>query len=91
MGVYHWKLQIFGRVQGVAFRAYARDKATKLGLFGYVKNEPDGSVLVEIEGSRQQLLDFYNWSKKGPAWARVEKVNQAEQPVEGYTSFSIRY
>jgi len=91
MEKYHWKLQISGRVQGVAFRAYARDKAHAIGVTGYVRNQPDGSVLIEAEGSREQLLEMYNWSKKGPTWAKVLDVKQTEGPVEGYSGFSIRY
>lgn len=68
-------LRIEGRVQGVAFRASARSKARELGLSGWVRNEPDGSVTLEAEGEESQLHELRRWCEKGPPMARVERVH----------------
>ncbi|MFX1316022.1 MAG: acylphosphatase [Promethearchaeota archaeon] len=68
------KINVYGLVQGVFFRYTTKKFAQKLGLTGYVKNMPDGSVLIEAEGSEDKLLQLLNFSKKGPKYANVEKV-----------------
>lgn len=68
------RLQIFGRVQGVFYRQSAQETAKSLNLKGWVKNLPDGSVLIEAEGERQSLTSFIAWCKQGPSRARVESV-----------------
>lgn len=83
-------IRVKGRVQGVAFRAYARDKALQLGLSGYARNMPDGSVLLEVEGVPDRLSDFYNWCKKGPAWARVDHVDLTKGTLKNFKGFKIR-
>jgi acylphosphatase len=65
---------VSGRVQGVAFRWYARNAAAELGLRGWVRNRRDGRVEVCVEGDRANLEDFAAWLHRGPALARVEDV-----------------
>ena len=52
---------IEGRVQGVFFRAYTRDEAAKLGLSGWVRNRPDGSVEALIEGEKTAVEKMLQW------------------------------
>lgn len=84
------QLQIFGRVQNVGFRFHTQDEALRLGIKGFVINQPDGSVYVEAEGPEQNLDQFILWCHKGPNWARVIEVKITQQPIMGFESFSIK-
>lgn len=66
-----------GRVQGVSFRYYTLDEARRLGLQGWVRNLPDGSVEVTAEGPRTDLEKLLAFVRHGPPAARVADV-QAE-------------
>lgn len=74
------RFHVFGRVQGVFFRAETRRTADALGLAGFVRNEPDGSVLVEAQGAPEELDRLEAWLHEGPPHARVERVEA--QPIE---------
>lgn len=63
-----------GLVQGVSFRANAQANATSLGLSGWVRNEPDGSVTLEIEGPNTKVEALVDWCRQGPPGARVDNV-----------------
>lgn len=82
---------VFGRVQGVGYRAFASRIAKNLGLVGYVKNMPDGNVQMEVEGDRQALDKLLILCKAGPGWANVEKINATESPAQGFQDFKVRY
>jgi acylphosphatase len=69
-----YRLQIYGRVQGVWYRASAQRKAQELGLSGWVRNEADGSVSAEAQGPEEQLEAFVAWCRQGPPHAAVERV-----------------
>jgi len=84
---------VYGRVQGVFFRAFVSRQATQLGLTGYVHNRPDGeAVEVHAEGERKQLEELISYLKIGPPGAKVERVetNWSEY-TRNYSRFSIRY
>ena len=83
-------LTISGRVQNVGFRYNTQKAAHKLGVFGFVKNQQDGSVYAEVEGEEENLDKFILWCHKGPAWARVDRVNIQTSQVQDYKVFSIR-
>lgn len=72
-----WK----GRVQGVWFRGFIRKHATELGLKGWVRNRPDGTVEAEITGPRPAVEDLLRRSRKGPPAARVDEVVVEEMAV----------
>jgi acylphosphatase len=83
-------LVIRGLVQGVSFRAYAREEARRLQLTGWVKNLPNGDVEAVAEGEARQLESFAAWCAHGPSEARVESVKQETVPATGeFTSFAI--
>lgn len=67
-------IKIYGKVQGVSLRYYAKEKAQEFSLFGFVRNEPDGTAYFEVEGEENNLKKFLGWCHKGPDTARVEKV-----------------
>ena len=68
------RLKISGDVQGVLFRIGAREKAQSLGISGWVKNNPDGTVSIHAAGAPGNLQTFIDWCKTGPESATVEKV-----------------
>ena len=72
-------LRIRGRVQGVFFRANARNEATRLGLSGWVRNMPDGSVEALAHGPAAAVADFVDWCAEGPPSARVDSVEREER------------
>ena len=81
-----------GIVQGVFFRATARDAARSLKVTGWVRNRWDGKVELLLEGDKQAVDRMIEWSHKGPAGAVVTNVQVEEQPFGGdLTTFSIRY
>lgn len=80
-----------GRVQGVGFRYTAKHLAYSLGLTGWVKNEWDGSVLMEVQG-REMLVDKLMVRLNTDRFIRVEWVDSEEIPVEeNEKKFSVRY
>lgn len=66
--------QIFGKVQGVAYRTYVQESATELGLVGYVKNLPDGSVEVVAQGLPDTLKAFVEYLHEGSLMSKVDSV-----------------
>ena len=79
-----------GRVQGGSFRYYAEREATRIGLGGWVRNEPDGSVAAHVEGDPGAVDGFVRWCHEGPRLARVERVDVRCSDDEGRTSFGVR-
>ena len=74
MGLKQVQLFVRGRVQGVYFRASAQREARRLGITGWVRNRPDGSVEIVAEGEEVSIRELYGWAQKGPSAARVERV-----------------
>jgi acylphosphatase len=83
---------ISGKVQGVGFRHFTRQNATRLGVRGYAKNLPNGKVEVVAEGDKATLDEFVKILWKGPPASRVEDVKVEARPHSGeYTSFGVKY
>lgn len=83
-------LNIQGVVQGVGFRHHTRMKASELGLTGYVKNLPDGTVEVIVEGETQEINQFLDWAHHGPSAAQVKQVDIHYEDANGeFSSFTI--
>jgi acylphosphatase len=78
-----------GIVQGVGFRVGARRTATELGLAGIARNDPDGSVAIEVEGDPEAIQRFIDWCETGPPSARVVRVEIGDrQPPFGWRGFT---
>jgi len=83
---------ISGRVQGVFFRENTRQKAKELGVFGWVKNLPDGRVEAVFEGEKEKVEKMIEWSKKGPLIAKVNGIDIEWQEYKGeFENFEIKY
>lgn len=83
-------IKVSGKVQGVGFRFYTQKTALELGVKGFVKNERDGSVYIEAEAEADVIEIFAEWVKKGPEWARVDKITIQDQPAQNFNGFDIR-
>jgi acylphosphatase len=83
------KIKVIGKVQNVGFRYNAKKVASSLQLVGLVRNEPDGSVYIEVEGSRVAVNMFLKWCSDGPKQAAIENVLSKSQSPVGYTGFKI--
>jgi len=85
-------LWVYGRVQGVNFRYYTRQKALSLGLTGWVRNLPDGGVECIAEGEETMLLEFVQWCAHGPVISRVEEIEKKWEAYKGeFSAFDISY
>ena len=83
-------LRIRGKVQGVWYRASARERAQQLGVTGWVTNRPDGSVELCAEGPRPKLERLLAWCHQGPPAADVNLVDPEWLPAaDEYDNFQI--
>jgi acylphosphatase len=73
------RVRIHGRVQGVFFRAEARSRAESLGIAGWVRNAPDGSVEALFEGEPDRVDSMVEWCRRGPSGAHVTEVEVFEE------------
>jgi acylphosphatase len=83
-------LNIYGVVQNVGFRYYTHKKANELGVKGFVRNMPDGSVYAEAEADPSALESFIAYCRRGPDWARVSEVKIQDAPPKNFTNFTIK-
>lgn len=84
-------IKISGLVQGVFFRAGASEKAKWLGLTGWAKNEPDGTVMIKIQGEGSDIKKMVDWCQSGPAFAKVSKVDvKWEKADDELKEFTIK-
>ena len=84
------RLRISGRVQGVFFRAEASDRARSLGVAGWIRNAPDGSVEAVFEGDGERVDSLIEWCRRGPPGARVDDVAVEWEEPRGESGFSAR-
>lgn len=82
---------IYGKVQGIYFRAYAQAEGNKIGVKGWVKNRSDGTVEAAIEGEPEQVEQMVAWLNQGSPGAQVLKVETKEERPVGEPQFNIRY
>ena len=83
-------IQFKGRVQGVGFRYFVKHTADSCGVLGFVKNLPNGSVYVEVEGELSGLDLFIELCRQGPQRAKVDEVLICDIPLQHFPSFVIR-
>ncbi len=81
---------ISGKVQGVWFRANTQKKAQQLGVSGWVRNLPDGSVEVKATAPAERLNEFIAWLKIGPELARVDNITIESCAIEIFKGFVVK-
>lgn len=82
---------IEGRVQGVGFRAFTASRARWIGVAGFVRNRPDGTVEAVAEGPLELLTRFEIECRRGPAFAHVTQVTVEELPPTGERGFDVKH
>ncbi len=83
------RIRVFGRVQGVFFRAWAAEQARRLGVRGWVRNRSDGSVELEAYGDSESVEALIARCREGPPSARVERVETEEIEGRGGEGFEV--
>ena len=82
-------LLIKGKVQGVFYRAAAKEKADQLGLNGWVKNTLEGEVEATVSGNETAVQQFVAWCRQGPPKAQVADIIITPKPDDGFSGFHI--
>ncbi len=85
------KVRVFGRVQGVFFRQWAVNQARSLGVIGWVRNAPDGSVEAHLRGDEGSVAQMIEGMRRGPSQARVEDLTVEDIEPEDFEGFSVRH
>ena len=83
------RVVVEGTVQGVGFRYWARSEAQSLGVSGWVRNRPDGTVEAEVEGDDGAVAGMVEWLRRGPRGASVTGVTVDDVATQGSGSFEI--
>lgn len=84
-------VRVSGRVQGVYYRAFTRERAIALGVKGWVRNVPGGGVEAVLEGERKQVGELLKSMKSGPTGSLVLGMELSELQAKGYEDFEIEY
>jgi len=85
-------IQVKGKVQGVWFRAFTKEKAEELGLTGWVQNQPGGSVYLKVKGKKETIEKLISDLEHGPKRSHVEDVHvEWNSPEHAWSKFEIRY
>jgi acylphosphatase len=83
-------VSVYGRVQGVFFRAWTRDQAVELGVTGWVRNCPDGRVDMHIEGEEAAVEQLTDRLRRGPPAAQVEDLHLWDVELFDFEDFEVR-
>jgi acylphosphatase len=83
-------LLIKGKVQGVFYRASAKEVADGLGITGWIKNTANGDVEAMASGNAEQVRQFIAWCERGPQKAIVEHVISTPQEEIAFNVFSVK-
>ena len=85
------KIKVTGDVQGVSYRFWMKMRAEELGLLGWIKNEADGTVTVEVEGQRETIEKYLKLAEQGSPLAEVDKIETEMSDYTGqFKKFEIR-
>ena len=85
------RVVVSGRVQGVYYRDTCQRVAAGLGVSGWVRNRPDGTVEVVAEGERGAVDALLDWCRQGPPRAHVVGIEVTDEPVAAERGFRVRY
>ena len=84
------QLRVYGRVQGVFFRQWTLNQARRLGVSGWVRNRPDGTVEAHLTGEEDAVAKLVAAMHQGPSQAVVEHIVASEVEPEEASDFSVR-
>ena len=85
------RIRVHGIVQGVSFRYYTRQRARALGVTGWVRNAPDGTVDAVAMGPAEAVEALIEWMRSGPSCARVDRLDVTDATeIDPFPSFEIR-
>jgi acylphosphatase len=84
------RIVVSGQVQGVFFRDTTLRRAEALGVAGWVRNCPDGSVEVVAEGDEDAVESLLEYCREGPPRAEVSGVDISDESPEGLRGFEVR-
>ncbi len=84
-------VRVSGRVQGVFYRAFTKERAAELGIKGWVQNIHGGGVEAVLEGEREKVGELLKLMKSGPSGAMILGMELSELKFKGYQDFEIRY
>ncbi|MCI4353249.1 MAG: acylphosphatase [Thermoplasmata archaeon] len=85
MVVIRMRLRFSGRVQGVNFRQFVRNRSVPLQIGGFVRNLPDGTVEAELEGDRRAIEELERALREEHRYAKIDRVDREELPLQGST------
>jgi acylphosphatase len=88
--VVRYRVVVRGRVQGVWFRQSCRRHAVELGLAGWIRNRPDGTVEAEFEGPESEVAKAVSWCRVGPPAAEVAGIDVTPVATTGALGFAVR-
>lgn len=83
------RFEVLGRVQGVGFRYFVQRAAVELGVSGWVRNRPDGSVEAWAEGTEEQVDQMRAVLREGPRISRVDRIEEHPTGAADYDAFRI--
>ena len=83
-------VRVTGRVQGVFFRAWTREQAHRLDVYGWVRNCADGSVELHLEGAEGNVDQLLEMLRRGPSGARVEELDVTEAALQKHDWFVVK-
>ena len=83
------KITISGNVQGVFFRAFVKEQAENLGVYGYARNLEDGRVEAVAEGYENDVNRLIEACKRGPIHSKIKEIEIEKIPHQGFTEFKI--
>lgn len=84
-------VRVTGRVQGVFFRGWTAEQARRLGVTGWVRNCPDGSVEAHVEGEEEAVRNLIDQMRSGPPGASVSNLTVEDAELEDGSSFEVRH
>ena len=84
-------VRVSGRVQGVFFRAWAKQQAVELGVSGWIRNRPDGSVEAHLSGNEAVVSELIDRLRVGPPSAIVSNVDIEVAAPEPGARFEVRH
>ena len=87
-----YEITISGRVQGVGYRYFAVQKATEMGITGWVKNSVDGSVIIVAQGIEEEIKTLIDYLYLGPTRSRVDRISKVKfNTLANFDNFSVKY